>query len=478
MIDLHIALQPKQRLFRDSIENNPVTLYGGAKGGGKSRGLRDIFLLRRFEYPGSHGVIFRRTYEELEGNHIRPLFEDYPALKEYWKDGKKILILPNGSTLQFRHCATETDADLYQGREFHDLGIDEAGQWTETMFRKLHGSNRSSREGIRPRCALTANPGGIGHSWLKRLFVERRFRERERSQDYNFIQALVDDNPALLHIDPDYVYRLDAEPNEALRRAYRFGDWDIFAGQFFGEINRDIHLIDPIQIPDHWTREGAYDFGYNHPAAFGWFAMDGDGNVYLYREFVKAGLRVDQFIAEVVKHDDTRKLIKITAGLDCWANKGVINGKTPPTIAEEWAQHGLLLSRAVVDRVQGAAQVRKYLAWQGRPGNRPRLFIFKNCPSTFECLTRMQTDPSHPEDVLKVDATNGDPNTGDDPYDMLRYELMSRPVLADQPPPPKTGTPAWAEREHERMKEILLKQVQEENKAKRDWENNWGSEWS
>lgn len=481
MIPLQFSLQPKQKLFRDSIENFSVTLYGGAKGGGKSHGLRNIFLLRRFEYPGSHGVIFRRTYDELEANHIRPLFEEHPALKEYWHDSKKILSLPQGSTLQFRHCAAEGDADLYQGREFHDLGIDEAGQWSEGMFRKLHGSNRSSREGIRARCAITANPGGIGHAWLKRLFIERRFSERERAQDYNFIQALVDDNEALIKNDPEYVHRLNAEPNEALRRAYRFGDWDIFAGQFFGEIAREVHFIDPIAIPSHWSREGSYDFGFGHPGAFGWFAGDGDGNVYLYREFVKAGLRVDQFVAEILKHEDTKTLQKITAGLDCWnARSNIINGKQgahPPTIAEEFMAAGLLLSRAQVDRIQGANQVRRYLSWKGRPGNKPKLFIFRNCPLTFDCLARMQTDPNRLEDVLKVDAEEGNPNTGDDCYDMLRYELMSRPLLADAPPLAKHGTKEWAEQEHQRMHDELFKRVKEEQEASKDFETNYGREW-
>ena len=242
-IELKISLQPKQKQFMASIEANPTTFYGGAKGGGKSKGLRLIFLLRRFKYPGSHGAIFRRTYSELEGNHIRPLFEEFPSLKEFWHEGKKLLSLPNGSTLQFCHCNNEVDVDLYQGREFHDLGIDEAGQWTEAMFRKLQGSNRSSKEGIQARTALTGNPGGIGHQWLKRIFIEKRFNARERPEDYAFIQALVDDNPALLDNDPAYVHKLDAEPNEALRKAYRFGNWDIFAGQFYSELRREVHLI-------------------------------------------------------------------------------------------------------------------------------------------------------------------------------------------------------------------------------------------
>jgi phage terminase large subunit len=278
--------------------------------------------------------------------------------------------------------------DLYQGREFHDLAIDEAGQWTEAMFRKLLGSNRSSKSGIKARAILTGNPGGIGHAWLKRLFVERRFTELERPQDYTFIQALVDDNPALLENDPDYVHKLNSEPNEALRKAYRYGDWDIFAGQYFAEIRREVHLINPFTIPSHWQRFGAYDFGYNHPAAFGWFATDEDGGVYLYREKVVAGFRIDQFAKEINQHTDTQSLYPIVAGHDCWAKKAVLNEISPATIAEEFQKHGILLKRAVIDRIQGATQLRNYLAWQDNERGKPRLYIFNTCPITYECLAR------------------------------------------------------------------------------------------
>jgi phage terminase large subunit len=473
-MDLRIALQPKQKQFLQRMEDTSVTFYGGAKGGGKSKGLRSIFLLRRFKYEGSHGAIFRRTYSELEGNHIRPLFEEFPVLRPYWHEGKKLLGLPNGSTLQFCHCNNEPDVDLYQGREFHDLGIDEAGQWTESMFRKLSGSNRSSKEGISPRCALTGNPGGIGHTWLKRIFIEKRFNPRERPGDYAFIQALVDDNPALIDNDPDYVHKLEAEPNEALRKAYRFGDWDIFAGQFFGELRREIHFIPAFQIPPHWTRFGAYDFGFNHPAAFGWFACDEDGNVYLYRELVKAQLRVDQFSEAIKRYPETQSLSTIVAGHDCWTKKNVLKQGSAPTIAEEFLEHGITLTRAKIDRIQGASQVRSYLAWQSLANgrNKPRFYILDSCPHSFGALSRMLVDPDRLEDVLKQDATEGEPDTGDDAYDMIRYGLMSRPMLAEPIKNPiKHGSVEWLQYQSKRMSESIDAQAikQEQDEKEREW---------
>lgn len=470
MTELKISLQPKQKAFLKTVENKPVTFYGGAKGGGKSMGLRSITLLRRFQYPQSHAGFFRRTYKELEGNHIRPLFEEFPSLRQYWNDSKKLLKIPNGSTIEFCHCENEKDVDLYQGREFHDLAIDEAGQWTEPMVKRLRGSNRSSRPGVAARTLLTGNPGGIGHTWLKRLFIERRFNSLERSEDYAFIQALVDDNPALLENDPDYVHRLNSEPNEALRRAYRYGDWDIFAGQYFGEIRREIHLIKPFDIPSHWNRFGAYDYGFNHPAAMGWFATDEDGNVYLYRELVEAGKRVDEFAEKINRYPDTAKLSSIVAGWDCWAQKSIKTG-TPPTIAEEFLTHNISLTRAQIDRIQGASQVRNYLAWQNLSNgrNKPKFFIFDTCPNSFDCLTRMQHDPDRIEDVLKQDATEGDPLTGDDAYDMIRYALMSRPLLTTQLP--KKLIPQskeWFAFQEKTMNEKLDEEIQRDKAKESD----------
>lgn len=475
MIEVRIQLQPKQKLFRQEIDTTPVTLYGGAKGGGKTHGLREIMLLRRFQYPNSIGKLFRRTYPELEDNHIRPLFQKHPALREYYNETKKLLTLPNGSTLEFCHCKNDADVFLYQGREMHDLAIDEAGQWTESMFRTLQGSNRSTLPGVQPRTLLTGNPGGVGHGWLKRIFIERRHNERENPADYAFVPALVDDNQALMDNDPSYVAKLEAEPNEALRKAYRYGDWDIFAGQFFSELTRGIHLIKPFPIPHHWNRFGSYDFGFNHPGGFAWLASDEDGNVYMYRELIQARLRVDQFADKINKFEDTKLLYPIVAGHDCWAKKHALINKDqpePPTIAEEMAAHGIQLKGAVIDRISGAAQVRSYLALRdnAQGEKRPRFYIFDTCPITYDCLSRMIFDPDRPEDVLKVDATDGDPMTGDEGYDIVRYGLMSRPAITDPiVKPVVVGTLEW----HKKMNQNLFDQAQEHFRKEQE-ENSGG----
>lgn len=459
MVEVKITLQAKQKELLQKLEHVPVIFYGGAKGGGKSYALRRICLLKAMTVPNITIGIFRRTFPELDGNHIRPILTEFPFLRQFYNEAKKLITLPNNATIQFCHCNNEADISLYQGREFDLLCIDEAGEWSEAMFRTLQGSNRSSKPNIKPRLILTGNPGGQGHGWLKRLFIEKKYKDGERESDYSFIQALVQDNQALLENDPDYIHKLKAQPNEALRKAYLYGDWDIFAGQFFNEIDRSVHFIKTFNIPHHWNRFGAYDFGFNHPAAFGWFASDEDGNVYMYREFIKPKLRVDEFCRHLKTFPDTERLYPIVAGHDCWTKKGILNESSPPTIAEEFFKHGISLKKATIDRVQGAAHLRKYLAWQNKGDgvNKPRLFIMDTCPITFDCLTRMQHDPDNVEDVLKVDSRDGDIYTGDDPYDMIRYALMTRPAITD--PLPKNlpwGSDEWAKQEADLMEKAAI----------------------
>lgn len=426
-----IELTPKQSEFDRLLKYKENVLYGGAKGGGKSHGLREIMLKRRIEIPGSYGVIFRKTYPELYNNHIRPLLTKFPALHDRYNRKHKEIHFENGSTLAFRHCQHQKDLGTHQGQEYHDLAIEEAGEWPEDWFEILKGSNRSAKPGITPRCLLTANPGGLGHKWLKRRFVSKNYRSNENPEQYGFVPAKVYDNPALMRNDPGYIDRLRSNTNPMLVSAYLDGSWDIMAGQFFDMLSREHHFIEPFEIPDYWERMAAFDTGYNHPAAMVWFAMDTDGNCYIYREFCESKKRTEEIAAYAFSMPDSGKLRMIPAGWDCWTKHG-----GGPSVEEKFSQateHKLVLGKANIDRVAGAQQLRDYLVVRERG---PRLRIFNNCPMTFDCLMRMTHDDKNPEDVLKVDADNGDPWTGDDLYDAVRYGLMSRPRISVAPPKP------------------------------------------
>lgn len=439
-MDLHvrIALTPKQSEFDRAVEKYLEVLFGGAKGGGKSHGLRSVMLKRRLLYPNSIGYLFRQTYAELEANHITPLFDQYPQLLKYWNDGKKTLHLPNGSRLRFAYIEHRNQLKKFQGREMHDLGIEEAGDWPFENYEYLKKQRRSSIVGIPVRTFLTANPGGAGHQWLKRLFIDKKYEGNEKPENYCYIPARLEDNPAIMEANPEYAAELDSIRNEALRKAWRDGDWDIVAGQFFSEMSRKIHICKPFEIPSHWPRFGSYDYGFGHPASFGWYTVNGDGDVFKYRHLLVARKSIKDFAAILHKSPDTKLLKVVWAGHDCWAKRNNPTGDGPlqqPSVAEEFAVHKIFLKPANIDRRQGARRLREYLTpfTDAQGVVRSKLTFFENCQPTFDCIARMVHDPDDIEDVLKVDSEDGDTETGDDAYDETRYGIMSRPPLAREP---------------------------------------------
>lgn len=427
---LEISLTAKQSLFDQAVTKYERVFYGGAKGGGKSHGLRSIMLKRRLSYPGSTGYIFRRTYPELFRNHIEPLFNKYPELDKFYDQGKKLLTLPNSSKLYFASVEHERDLRKFQGIECHDLGIEEADQWPFHFYDYLQSTVRSAVVGIPSRTLLTGNPGGVGHKWLKRLFIDKNYEKGENPAWFHFIQALVDDNPAIMEADPGYVERLEGMRNELLRRAFRHGDWDIAAGQFFDEFRRGIHVVEPFNIPDYWQVFNSYDHGFNHPLSLGWYAVDPDGSVFKYRELVVSKWNLDQTAKHFHSFEDSKKSKYIMAGRDCWAKRG-----TGPSIQEEFGKMKMYFTQANDDRINGANLCRAYLKpFQNEQKlTDARFKVFSTCPVTIDCFSRMTHNPNNVEDVLKVDASDGDPYSGDDSYDETRYGLMSRPIAATTP---------------------------------------------
>lgn len=405
--------------------------------------------MRRLKYPKSKGAIFRKTYPEIEKNHIRRIFEELPQLRQFYQAQNRAIIFPNGSSLEFCYCESIRDIDRkFQGQEWDDLSIDEAGEWLEDEYVRLSHCNRPTGAGIQPRMYSSANPGGRGHAHLKRKFITGNYRENERPERYHFIQSLVNDNPALLDEDPDYIHTLEAEPNPMLRKAFLYGDWDIEAGTYFSDLNREVHVEEAFNIPDHWPRYFGYDYGYNHPCAWIWTAIDEDGVMHVYREWVESEQAIDEQSDHVNQYPETKAEIW-RAGKDCFHKKVVFGKGAPPTIAEQFNEFNISLTPANVQRVAGASQIRQRLRYRiveidGKKKQVGPLIKFSTaCPITYDCLTRMIHDTNNVEDVLKVDASNGDVWTGDDPYDALRHVVMARPIAAIKPK--EKNKDAWAE---------------------------------
>lgn len=434
-MELKIVLTAKQKLFYQTVESTRETFYGGGKGSGKSKAKRDVMLLRRFKYPGSIGYIFRKTYAELERNHITPLLQEYPELEPFYEKGTKTLHLPNKSKLRFAYIEHGGQLNKFQGLDGQDLGIEEAGEWPYEHYEYLKTQFRSSKPGMSTRILLTGNPGGVGHTWLKRLFVTRKYNANENPADYAFIPATVEDNPFIMKNDPEYVKRLESMQNETLRKAFRYGDWNITAGQYFDMLDRNIHLVKPFAIPAHWKRQLVYDWGYGHPAGFQLWAANEMEEHFCYWSWYKAKTQIEEQAAVLKAHPDFHKFKNgVIAGRDCWAKRFGFNSTQDggPTVAELFLREGIVLRPANTDRVHGANLARIVLSHKmavDKDGKEfregPEAFFFNEID--FDCLTRMTHDPDNIEDVLKVDAENGDPWTGDEPYDLFRYYFMDRP---------------------------------------------------
>ena len=222
------------------------TAYGGARGGGKSWALRRKLIALCLRWPGIRCLIIRRTLSELRQNHVLPLQREIGREVPY-SAGERVFRFRNGSTIWLGYLTCDADTLRYQGQEYDIIAVDEATQITEYQFATLKGCLRGIGDYPR-RMYLTCNPGGVGHSWVKRLFIDRAFHDDEDPGDYRFIQALVTDNDVIMKNDPGYVEMLKSLP-DTLKSAWLDGKWDLFEGQFFSEFRRGIHTSPPKEIP-------------------------------------------------------------------------------------------------------------------------------------------------------------------------------------------------------------------------------------
>ena len=300
----------KQRQFM--ADRHKYVGYGGARGGGKSWAVRIKAVLLCLRYSGIKVMIVRKTYRELRENHILPLCQLLHCMGEkeeriaQYSDSRKEIDFPNGSRILFRYCDSDRDSLRFQGTEVDVLFVDEATQQSEEKMDALKACVRGVNA-FPKRIYYTCNPGGEGHGWVKRLFIDKRYRENERAEEHSFIQALVTDNKALMEADPEYIRQLEALPAK-LREAWLHGNWDIFEGQFFEDFRTEpdmkaarqagcrlsaeelrqqrrwVHVIEPFDIASGsrrgWKLMRSYDFGYGKPFSCAWWAIDYDGVLY------------------------------------------------------------------------------------------------------------------------------------------------------------------------------------------------------
>ena len=403
---------PKQRAF--FLAKARHIAYGGARGGGKSWAMRRKFVLLAFRYSGLELLLLRRTLPELIENHVRPLLTELGGAATYHSTRREFLF-PNGSRIRLGYCDREADVYQYQGQEYDVVGLEEATHFTESQMQFLTTCNRSVRSDFSPRMYYTMNPGGVGHAWVKRLFIDRSYRNAERASDYVFIPARLTDNPILMQRNPGYVQTLQNLP-EHLRRAHLDGDWDVLAGQYFPEFSRERHTVRPYPIPRDWRRFRAMDWGYNDPCCVLWFAAAPDGKLVVYRELYLKQTLSSEIARQVRALSEGETIAYTAASPDAWQKRG-LGGLEGQSIAEVFAKNGVPLLPADNARIPGWQRVREALAEE--PDGTPNLSIFESCRNLIRTLPLLTCDEHNAEDVSAY--------AEDHAAEALRYGLMSRP---------------------------------------------------
>ena len=377
--------------------------YGGARGGGKSWAVRKKSAGLALSYNGISILILRRTFPELRENHILPMIADLMGIARY-RDMDKSFTFPNGSRIVFGYCDSEADVLQYQGQEYDVIFMDEATQFTEFQFTTLTACLRGAND-FPKRFYLTCNPGGVGHTWVKRLFIDKQYKTSERPEDYLFIAANVYDNHALMEHDPDYVRMLENLPEEQ-RKAWLLGQWDIFEGQYFAEFDRNVHVCRPHGIPAHWRRYVTLDYGMDMLAAL-WVAVDEQGRAVVYKELYegrdngkgsnKQGHIISEAARRMLEVNGDDDIYTWLAPPDLW-NRRQDTGKSA---AEIFFENGVALTKTGNDRVAGWLAVREFLALRPdeQGGTSPGLRIFDTCINLIRTLPAVQHDEKKPEDV-------------------------------------------------------------------------------
>lgn len=407
----------------DRADGPTMVGVGGSRGPGKSHwafgqvALDDCQRQERLKvlYLRKVGKNAREQFEDLRSAVLRFTPHDYHRVNG-------VVTFKNGSRVMVGHFHTENDVDQYLGLEYDGVVIEEATSLTVTKIRAIRDSNRTSKPTWRPRIYLTTNPGGVGHAYFKQTFIAP-WKER-REGDTRFIFGTVDDN---VFIDPGYRKKLEENTGWRLR-AYRYGDWDIAAGQFFTNFSEARHVVDWFRAPSDWRVWLAMDYGMAHYNTIYMCAQSNDGVVWILDEHAERGWLVPQHaeaLGQMLVRNDVGqgRIEKFVAGGDVFATSD-----SGSTIAARWLTEGWTLTPANTARVDGAAEIMARLGNEARP---PTLRMTRRCQRLIECLPTLQHDPNRPEDVLKVDLDE-EGLGGDDPYDGARFGVMeaARPAQA------------------------------------------------
>jgi hypothetical protein len=448
-------------------------LYGGAAGGGKT----DCLIMeaaRYIDYPDYHALLARRTFPQLQ-EVIDRTRKYYPHFGGEYKSSEHRWYFPTGAKITMGHCQHDGDQYNFQGKEFQFIGFDEAGQFLPKQILYLFSRCRTTSN-IPKRIRYATNPGGPAHTWLKDRFrigeypmgnvsfveevdIDLAGIKRKERVSRSFIPAKLQDNPTLVENDPSYVAMLMQLPEiEKMRLLH--GVWDSFEGQVFIELNKDVHGCEPFDVPGEWKRYRCFDWGYSAPFTVQWWAIDYDGNKYLYREWY--GGKKDEQKQKVVglkmtaaeiargiferEEEDKRRGAKVMPGPcdpACWnKRRDPKSGIIGPSVADEMQAEGISWLKADNDRLLGKQQVHAHLALNEE--GEPHIRVFNNCDNWWRIMPLIREDPRNIEDV--------DTDQEDHDYDCSRYFFMFKPLKPRMRAKQDVGSFAYERRKYIKAK--------------------------
>lgn len=465
------AAQPRQAAFISC----PVfeVFFGGARGGGKTDAVLGDFLEHADAYgDNAIGLMVRRQRTELIET-IERSRQIYGPLGWHYNEQDKMWRAPNGARLRFAYLERDADAEGYQGHSYTRIYVEEIGNFpSERPILKLMATLRSGA-GVPVGFRATGNPGGPGHQWVKRRYIDpaptgwRVITDAQSGLQRVFIPSRVGDNQ---YLGQQYIQQLKGSGSETLVRAWLDGDWSVIEGAFFDCWSNEKHVVAPFAIPPDWLRFRSMDWGSAAPFSVGWWAVVGDdyksmprGALIRYREWY--GTSGQPNIGLKLTAEEVGKGIMIRDGGDEIAygvlDPAAFSSDGGPSIAERMARatDGKVLFRRADNRrvgqfgaLGGWDQMRARL--QGDGDGQPMLYTFSTCHDFIRTVPALQHDQVRAEDV----DTDSEDHAGDE----ARYACMSRPYVKDVESPmdvlkalmrPKTFNDVIAEYEAEQADE-------------------------